>query len=108
MPASISLTDAIAITGATVGKAITEKEVTAGPLNNTQKTALGNFITSLGGSWPGGSGNILAVSAYRNPSTPTQINVTVRGLLVYADLNAAAPALNTRSEEYVGVVPPTP
>lgn len=105
MSASISLADAVTITGATTGKAITEKEVTAGPLTTAQRTALVNFITSMGPGWPGGPGNILAVSVFRNASNQTQIMFNARGLIVYADLATAAATMNARTEEFVGVVP---
>jgi hypothetical protein len=104
MAASVSIADAVAITGAITGKAITEKEVIITNLTAAQKTAFVAFMQSLG-TWPGGPGNVLGVSVYRQSGNVVQINCTVRGLIVYADLAAAAPGMNARTDEFVGVVP---
>lgn len=103
MAASISITDAVSITGATAGKAITEKEVVIIGLTSPQKTALAAFVATLG-QWPGGSGNVLALSVFRTPTSAAQINCTVRGLIVYPTGPDALANMNARTEEFVGVV----
>jgi hypothetical protein len=104
MSASISITDAVAITGATSGKAITEKEVTTPALTTAQITALVSFIGTLG-TWPGGPNNVLALSIFRSSANPALIFATVRGLIVYASGTAAQAGMNARTDEYVGTVP---
>jgi hypothetical protein len=100
-----TLGDAINVTGATTGKVISTYTAPQFNLTAAQKTALGSFVTSLGSSWPGGAGNIWAISLNRSDGAPQTIQCTVIGFLVHADATAAVNAATQQNVNIIGIVP---
>lgn len=98
-----ALTDAIAVTGATTGQAISQLSVTVNGLTAAQRTALVNFIATLP-QWTQPTGNISELHVYRLPGQPTVINAVIRGFWVHASGNAAA-AARSQVEDILGQVP---
>lgn len=91
----MTLSDAIQVTGATSGKVLSEYSITVNALTNPQKTAVVNFITSLG-AWPGVAGHIFGVTVARTYANPNTISCTISGFIVHNDGDSA---VNARSAD---------
>lgn len=97
-----SLSDAIAVTGASSGAVLASQTISVGPLTGPQKTALLAFVTSLGVSIS--SANIFQLMVTRQAGAPTIMYASVTGIVQPAN---ATTALSQRStyDDIVGVVP---
>lgn len=100
--ATISLSDATTVTGASSGSVLVEQTTTISNLTTTQKNALIAFLNTLG--LPGSTANLVSVAVHRRRGTPNIIDCSVTGLIIPA---SATVALQNRStyDDIIGVVP---
>jgi hypothetical protein len=110
MSAQISLADAIAVTGATTGKAITEGQLNIPRISDAATTKLVAFVQQLKTDGnPVGTPNYLwSLSVARTPGDVTKLQCSLIGTLVFADSSTAAKQLTSIpnvTQEFIGEVP---